>query len=124
MLLSSASILVLEDQIEICDLIQMALAHESKIVFIANTLEEAKKIVEREKIDLAIVDSGLPDGNPFTFIKKLLNNHCRVISMSGNFETNELIAQLSLPQLEKPFRLKTLLDITQKTLSDPVPILL
>lgn len=107
---SSASLLIIEDQPEICDLIELSLLDKVEKIYIAHSVAQACCFQSQFRFDMAIVDSCLPDGDPYPLVKELLAQQCKILLMSGNFELNKRLMQLPLPKIEKPFRLTTLLS--------------
>ena len=63
------SILVLEDDRELNNTIYHSLMKENYRVFSAYLCKEAKLLIDKNTIDLAILDVNLPDGNGFEFCK-------------------------------------------------------
>lgn len=110
MIPSSASLLIIEDQPEICDLIELSLLDKVEKIYIAYSVAQACCFQSQFRFDMAIVDSCLPDGDPYPLVKELLAQQCKILLMSGNFELNKRLMQLPLPKVEKPFRLTTLLS--------------
>ncbi len=66
-----ATILVLEDDMELNQIITYALEKEGYRVFSAYSCNEAEKFTENESFHLAILDVNLPDGDGFQFCKWL-----------------------------------------------------
>lgn len=65
------SILVLEDDRELNNIIYHSLMKENYRVFSAHLCKEAKSLIDKNTIDLTILDVNLPDGNGFEFCKWL-----------------------------------------------------
>lgn len=106
----SASLLIIEDQPEICDLIEISLLDKIEKIYTAHSVAQACILQSQYRFDIAIVDSCLPDGDPYPLVKELLLQHCKILLMSGNFELNPRLTRLPLPKIEKPFRLPTLIQ--------------
>ncbi|CAK7192109.1 hypothetical protein COMNV_00293 [Commensalibacter sp. Nvir] len=111
MTLYPSSVLIVEDQPEICDLIELSLLdkvnHIRKAYSCAQALEFFK---HNPSFNLAIIDTCLPDGDPYNLIEHLLPRGCKILLMSGNFELNKRLACLPFPKLTKPFRIHTLVQ--------------
>ncbi|MDI2112481.1 response regulator [Commensalibacter nepenthis] len=120
MILLSSSLLIIEDQPEICDLIELSLLDKVEKIHVAHSLSAACCLQSQYRFDIAIVDSCLPDGDPYPLVKELLAQHCKVLLMSGNFELNKRLAQLPLPRIEKPFRLPVLIQSVKQAFQMPV----
>ncbi len=64
-------VLVLEDEPAIADTIVYALKTDGFTPLWAKTCGEARKLLEEESVDLAILDVGLPDGSGFELCKEI-----------------------------------------------------
>ncbi|CAI3930887.1 AAA-type ATPase [Commensalibacter communis] len=115
-----SSLLIIEDQPEICDLIELSLLDKVEQIHIAHSVSTACHLQSKYRFDVAIVDSCLPDGDPYPLVKELLAQQCKVLLMSGNFELNKRLARLPLPRIEKPFRLPTLMKSVEQAFEIPV----
>lgn len=63
------SVLILEDDENIAELIEMALSRAGWNTTVARTLSEGRRILDRKKPLISIVDLGLPDGNGLDFVR-------------------------------------------------------
>ncbi|MEM0899840.1 MAG: response regulator [Pseudomonadota bacterium] len=93
------------------------LLHEIGVqnVHSARSLKKARAITECAKVELAILDVNLGNGeNSFDFARELLDQNTRVLFVSG-YNSNEFPADLSsVPILEKPFTKQTLSTALQR----------
>ncbi|MUG78252.1 response regulator [Commensalibacter melissae] len=119
-MLSNTSLLIIEDQPEICDLIKLSFANRIPTIQLAYSLAEAAELIKETSFTLMIVDVYLPDGDPYPLILKMLQKKCRVLLMSGNFQINQRINDLPFPRIEKPFRIKNLIKKVEETVSNPL----
>ena len=119
-MLSNTSLLIIEDQPEICDLIKLSFANRIPTIQLAHSLAEAAELIKETSFTLMIVDVYLPDGDPYPLILKILQKKCRVLLMSGNFQINQRINDLPFPRIEKPFRIKNLIKKVEETVSNPL----
>ena len=71
----SETILVVDDEPEIADLVEVYLKSEGFHVFTCTTGTEALACVRREKLDLAILDVMLPDISGFTLCGEIRKEH-------------------------------------------------
>lgn len=71
------TILLVDDETNIQVLIKDALSAETRSVLVAGTLAEAGAALEREKVDLIILDRMLPDGDGLDFCAKLREDSSR-----------------------------------------------
>ncbi|MDI2090732.1 response regulator [Commensalibacter oyaizuii] len=113
MIRTSTSILIIEDQQEICDLIELSLSDKVPTIYFANSLAQACHLYANHTFDIAIVDICLPDGDPYVLVEKLSEKNCQIILMSGNFDLNQRLTQLPFQRIDKPFRIKTLLEAVE-----------
>ena len=119
-MLSNTSLLIIEDQPEICDLVKLSFANRIPTIQLAHSLAEAAELIKETSFTLMIVDVYLPDGDPYPLILKMLQKKCRVLLMSGNFQINQRINDLPFPRIEKPFRIKNLIKKVEETVSNPL----
>lgn len=117
-------ILILEDEREIAELIEMALARNHYSAKIAVTAEQAQQLLAQEPFDLLLLDVGLPDINGFDFLKIVRTQYSLpIIMLTAQNEEPDRILGLELgadDYLGKPFsprelvaRIKTILRRTQ-----------
>jgi DNA-binding response OmpR family regulator len=107
------ALLLVEDDKSLGETLFERLQKEHYLVIWAQTLQAARLAVQREKVDLAVVDLSLPDGSGFDFAKEL-KAHTKIpfvfltaLNSAENRLTGyELGADEFIP---KPFHLKELL---------------
>lgn len=101
------SILVVEDEKEICDGIEIYLKNQGYKVFKAYNGLEGLEIIEKEKIHLTIVDIMMPKMDGITMVMKLRENHdFPVIMLSAKSEEIDKITGLNIgadDYVTKPF---------------------
>jgi len=71
MSLDAGRILVVDDEPAIRRLLRSTLGVQDYVVLEAASVAQALEVLEREKVDLIILDLGLPDGDGFEVINKL-----------------------------------------------------
>lgn len=102
------SILVVDDEKEIADLVELYLTNENYIVHKFYSAQEAINCIEREKLDLAILDVMLPDIDGFTICKKIREKYnFPIIMLTAKEEEIDKITGLTLgadDYVTKPFR--------------------
>lgn len=100
-------ILIVDDEKEIADLVTIYLENENFKVFTQNTAKGALACVEKEKLDLAILDIMLPDMDGFTLCKKIRKNRLYpIIMLTAKVEDIDKITGLTLgadDYITKPF---------------------
>ena len=70
----SETILIVDDEKEIADLVELYLRNENYHIEKAVDSETALDILEKKKIGLALLDVMLPDMDGFTLCKKIREN--------------------------------------------------
>ena len=101
-------ILVTDDEKEIADLMELYLRNEGYEVFKCYTGREALACIEREELDLAILDIMLPDASGFAICQKIREKYTYpIIMLTAKDEEIDKITGLSLgadDYITKPFR--------------------
>lgn len=104
----TANILVVDDEQSIADLIEVYLKSESYNVFKFYNGDDALKCVEKENINLAILDVMLPDVSGFSICQQIREKHnFPVIMLTAKDEEIDKITGLTLgadDYITKPFR--------------------
>ena len=107
------SILVLEDDRELNNIIYHSLMKENYRVFSAHLCKEAKSLIDKNTIDLTILDVNLPDGNGFEFCKWLKTRYnIPVLFLSARDLEDDVLSGYELgadDYVTKPFSMKILL---------------
>jgi two-component system response regulator PilR (NtrC family) len=89
--MSQQRVLVIDDEVDICDLLKMTLERMKLVVSTANNLTEARKLLSRESFDLCLTDLKLPDGNGLDLVADIQRNYAQlpvaVITAHGNMDT-------------------------------------
>lgn len=102
------SILIVDDEQEIADLVEVYLNNEEYKVFKFYTATEALDCINEEKIDLALLDVMLPDGNGFSICQHIREKYTYpVIMLTAKEEETDKITGLTLgadDYITKPFR--------------------
>jgi two-component system response regulator VanR len=104
----SISILVVDDEQSIADLIEVYLKNEGFTIYKFYNGEDALRCVESEQLELAILDVMLPDIDGFTLCQKIREKHnFPVIMLTAKDEEIDKITGLTLgadDYITKPFR--------------------
>lgn len=105
--MSTETILIVDDEKEIRDLVEIYLKNEGYLTEKANTGMEALKLVEEKKIDLIILDVMMPVVNGIDACIKIRQTHnIPIIMLSAKVEDIDKILGLSVgadDYLTKPF---------------------
>ena len=108
-----ARILIIEDEVEIAELISLYLSNDGLESVHAETAEDAFEIVEKENIDLIVLDINLPGMDGFEFLQKLRNRKkIPVIIVSARQDDADMVLGLGTgadDYVTKPFSPKVLI---------------
>ena len=100
-------ILIADDEREITELVALYLENEQFTVFQCGTAQEALDCIEKEKLDLAILDVMLPDRSGFEICKQIRRDHTYpVIMLTARIAEVDRITGLTLgadDYVTKPF---------------------
>lgn len=116
---SGRHILLVEDESAIAELIRTALEASGLRVTACPGVQPALNIVEQGPIALALIDLSLPDGPPDRLIDHLKAGNIPMIAISG--DPARLATFTPGPTLEKPFRVRALLDQVRTILDGATP---
>ena len=104
----AGKILIVDDEREIADLVEVYLKNENYEVFKFYTAREALECIEKEKLDLAILDIMLPDSDGLAICQKIREEHTYpVIMLTAKDAETDKITGLTLgadDYVTKPFR--------------------
>ena len=116
-----SNILLVEDDTMIASGITYALEMEGYEVCYAETIDNAYKMIEKKKPDLAILDMQLPDGSGFEVSRNLINMHTIVIFLTVVDDENTIVKAFdegAVDYIVKPFRIRELLARVRSALSN------
>lgn len=101
------TILIVDDEQSIADLVALYLENENYQVFKCYTAAQALRIIDIEDIDLAILDIMLPDMSGFEICRRIRQKHTYpIIMLTAKIESTDKINGLSLgadDYVVKPF---------------------
>lgn len=104
----AGGILIVDDECEIADLIALYLKNEGYQVFPCYSSKDALDCIEKESVDLAILDVMIPDIDGFTLCRKIREKYTYpIIMLTAKEEEIDKITGLSLgadDYITKPFR--------------------
>jgi DNA-binding response OmpR family regulator len=107
-------IMLVEDDVTLAQGIKYSLESEGYNVLIAFDLESAKKLFNKSKLDLILLDVMLPDGSGFDLCKYIrLNSDTFIIFLTACDEEVNVVQGLELggdDYISKPFRLRELMS--------------
>lgn len=103
----SAAIMIVDDEEAIANLVEVYLKNEGFTVYKCFDAAQALQCVEREKLDLAILDVMLPDLDGFTLCQKIREHHLfPILMLTAKVEDMDKITGLTLgadDYITKPF---------------------
>jgi DNA-binding response OmpR family regulator len=109
----SAHIVVVDDQKEICEVVQQYLTSEGYLVSVAHDGAGMRKVMGAGAVDLVILDLMLPGEDGLTLARQLREeSNVGIIILTGRGETVDRIIGLEMgadDYLPKPFHLRELL---------------
>jgi DNA-binding NtrC family response regulator len=120
-----AQILVVDDEVGIRELLSEILADEGHQIVLAESAGDARRLRERARPDLVLLDIWMPDTDGITLLKEWAANGqltMPVIMMSGHatIETAVEATRIgALDFLEKPIALQRLLATVKRALRNP-----
>lgn len=120
--MSSSHVLVVDDEVDICALIQDILTDEGYGVTVAANAEEARKARVEQKIDLILLDIWMPDTDGITLLREWSDAgdlQCPVVIMSGHGTVDAAVEATRLGAfdfVEKPLSLAKLLRTVEAAL--------
>ena len=116
-------VLAIDDEMEICKVIEAFLTKKGFCVLTAYSGEESLKIIEKEKPDLVVLDKRMPGIGGVAVLRELVKrkDSTPVIVLSGSEELSEHAEELKDlgydDILIKPIDLKILLERINKRLA-------
>lgn len=121
------SILIIEDDVAFCKMLETFLGRRNFKITSAFTAEEALKTLKSSTIDLVLTDVRLPDDDGLSILKYVttLPKEIPVILMTGYAEVNKAVQAMkegAFDYISKPVRPDELLQIIEKALqTDTTP---
>ena len=118
-----ATILVVDDEIGIRELLSEILSDEGHEIVLANNAAAARLVYNKQALDLVLLDIWMPDMDGMSLLREWTGNQslfCPVIMMSGHASLDTAVEAQNLGAvgfLEKPITLHKLLSTVHKVLS-------
>lgn len=121
------SILVIEDDIAFCNLLEKFLVKNSYLVTTSYSGQEAKQKVQKEDFDLIITDLRLPDYDGIDLLTefKLQKPSIPILLMTGYSDVATAVKAMkkgAADYISKPFNPEEVLLVIKNTLQNPVEI--
>lgn len=119
--MSKAQVLIVDDEPDICELLEITLARMSLDTRSANNLSQAKSLFNEHKFDLCLTDMRLPDGNGLDLVDWIQQHHNQVpvavITAHGNVEAAiRALKSGAFDFVSKPVDLKNLRQLVETAL--------
>ena len=115
------NILIIEDEGDMCLLLNIMLLNENINLDHVKSLKAAKEYLQNEKPDLVMLDNKLPDGMGIDFINHIKQNHptVKIVMISGYAASAKDVALENGADLflEKPFTKKQVYQSVQQLLN-------
>ena len=110
------SLLIVDDEEDVCLLLKRSFLREFKTVESANLLEEAVQMAERLRPDVLLLDNNLPDGLGLNFVEKFksINPEMYVILFSAMDLHREAIVAGADVFLGKPLDLGVMREVMRR----------
>ena len=109
-----SKIFFVEDDLSLISGLSFALKKQGYEVDNARTIDEAEKLWQNNKYDLAILDISLPDGSGYQLCEKIrLNSKIPIIFLTAADEETDIIMGLDMgadDYITKPFKLAVFLS--------------
>src|SRR3546814_14516650 len=90
MTVAKASVLIVDDEVDIRELVEIALGRMNLATIAVGTLHEARALLAQQRFDLCITDMRLPDGNGIELVRDIQarfpQTPVAVITAYGNAE--------------------------------------
>lgn len=103
-----AVVLVVDDEKEIAQLLDVCLKSEGFETIVCYTAQQAEQAIEQEKIDLAILDVMLPDGDGFSLCREIRKRYYYpIVMLTARDSDTDKIGGLGLgadDYVTKPFQ--------------------
>jgi CheY-like chemotaxis protein len=117
------SILVVDDEIDLREIIASEFQYLGADVFVAGSILVAQDILKDQKIDLVISDIRMPGGSGvelLDFVKKNPNSKTAMILISGfaDFSIQEALIKGVDGYISKPFQLDDIISSASKCLNN------
>jgi PAS domain S-box-containing protein len=84
---NSFNILIIEDSTSMIKIIDNIFSKYGFNTFLSSTLQEAREIMNSNKIDYIILDINLPDGNGYELIKELSSSKSKIIVLTSQTDS-------------------------------------
>ena len=112
----SARLLFVEDDPQVCLMLEEALREAGYAVDSAGTVADGQSLLDTGTYDLLLTDGRLPDGNGFSIATKAAAKGVRVLIYTGYMYEYSETDRASFTVLAKPIRISQLLQTIRNSL--------
>lgn len=121
--IESKTILIVDDDLEVCELLKGLLKSEDRVVHTVTTVAGARETLLRERVDLILLDLYLPDGNGIDLLALLKSSNdvpsTIIMTAFGNWETHVKAHNLgAYYYLDKPFKITQVRLLVEQALRE------
>lgn len=115
------SILIVDDEVDICDMMMFTFDSKGFETFIAHDAEEAFEVVKEKDLDVVVSDVRMPKGGGMKLLSdiKALNKERPIVFLITGYSdgsTDDAIQAGAEAVLAKPIKLKDLVDEVNRVL--------
>jgi two-component system, OmpR family, response regulator len=112
---AACSVLVVEDDEGVQELLRHVLVEEGNEVALARDGQEMRAAFDTRNFDVAIIDVRLPGAeNGMALARQAAERGCGVVIITGDHNHSDALARAGHRYLLKPFRVEELLEATQE----------
>lgn len=119
------TILIVDDETEICSILQKVLNQEGYYTLAAQSGPEVLKLLRKEKIDLLLLDLKMPGMDGFQIMEEIKKSQLKkspavlILTAHGSLSSaREAMARGAIDYITKPFDLEEVKAIVREALSD------
>jgi len=109
----SETLLIVDDEADVCDMLSTYLNKQSYTIFVASNTTKAREILNKEHVDLMILDINMPGESGLDLLRSIHpEKQLPVILLTANSDTVDKVVGLELgadDYIGKPFDLRELL---------------
>ena len=124
--MTTKNVLIVDDEIDICELVEITLGRMGLCSRSANDLRTAKSLLDSEAFDLCLTDMKLPDGCGITLVEHIQKHHPQlpiaVITAHGNMESAiKALKAGAFDFVSKPVDINVLRNLINSAIKLPTP---
>ena len=121
------NILVLDDEYSIRWVLEQTLTEAGYTTYLAENVSEARIILQKHHIRLALIDIHLPEIDGISFTREILKKHPSLITivMTGQstvYSTVEAMKAGAFDYIAKPFNIEEIEELVEKALRIPIEV--